>query len=306
MPRAMPNPSLPLSRRAFVALASLAAGAGLQPAPARAQATAAQRIVAAGGVVTEILYALGLADQVVGVDTTSLYPAAALRDKPNVGYVRALSAEGVLSLKPSLVIAIEGAGPPDTMKLIEEAGIRVERLPDDLTAPGIVTRIRTVGRLAGATEKADALAREVEAKFQTLAAERDKHAARKRVLFILSLQNGRVVVGGRHSSADAIIALAGAVNAAADVEGYKPLTDEGIIAAAPDAVLVMQRGDHALSASDVFGLPAFAATPAARDKALIGMDGLYLLGFGPRAPDAAHDLMAAVYGRSEGQAGRRP
>ncbi|CEJ12445.1 Hemin-binding periplasmic protein HmuT precursor [bacterium YEK0313] len=306
MPRATPTPSLPLSRRAFVALAGLAAGAGLQSVPARAQVAAAQRIVAAGGVVTEILYALGLADQVVGVDTTSLYPAAALKDKPNVGYVRALSAEGVLSLKPTLVIAIDGAGPPDTMKLIEEAGIRVERLPDDLTAPGIVTRIRTVGRLAGAADKADALAREVDVKFQALAAERDRRAARKRVLFILSLQNGRVVVGGRHSSADAIITLAGAVNAAADVEGYKPLTDEGVIAAAPDAVLVMQRGDHALSASDVFGLPAFAATPAARDKALIGMDGLYLLGFGPRTPDAAHDLMAAVYGLGEGQAGRRP
>ena len=66
------------------------------------------RIVSIGGAITEILYALGLEDRIAGVDTTSLFPAAALREKPNVGYMRQLSAEGVLGLNPSLVFAIEG------------------------------------------------------------------------------------------------------------------------------------------------------------------------------------------------------
>ncbi|WP_246088468.1 heme/hemin ABC transporter substrate-binding protein [Phreatobacter stygius] len=300
-----------MSRRSLVAASGLTAAilaGSLVPAlgslTALAQA-APQRIVAAGGVITEILYALGLQDQIVGVDTTSLHPPQALKDKPNVGYVRALSAEGVLSLKPTLVIAIDGAGPPDTIKLIAEAGIRVERLGEDLTPKGIVERIRAVGRLANATPQADTLADAIDKRFQALAREREALAARKRVLFVLSLQNGRVVVGGRHSGADAIITLAGAVNAAEAVDGYKPLTDEGVIAAAPDVVLVMQRGDHALSPSDVFGLPAFAATPAARNRSLVSMDGLYLLGFGPRTPEAAHDLMAAAYGLGEAAGGRR-
>src|SRR4051812_20647211 len=79
----------------------------------------ANRIVSVGGAVTEILYELGLKDRIVAVDTTSLYPVEALKQKPNVGYMRALSAEGVLGLNPSLVLAIDGAGPKETIAVLE-------------------------------------------------------------------------------------------------------------------------------------------------------------------------------------------
>jgi iron complex transport system substrate-binding protein len=297
----MTRPFLPtgarLSRRSALATAL----AALAPGFARAQAS--QRIVAAGGVVTEILYALGRQDLIVGVDTTSLHPPEAMRDKANVGYVRALSAEGVLSLRPTTLLAIEGAGPPDTVKLIAEAGVKVERISEDLSEKGVIDRIRVIGRLAGAEARAEELAAAVERDFAALRRERDALTGRKRVLFVLSLQNGRAIVGGKGSSADAIIGYAGAVNAADAVDGYKPVTDEGIISAAPDVVLMMKRGNHAAAPAEVFGLPAFSATPAAAAKALVTMDGLYLLGFGPRTPDAARDLMAAVYGAN---GSRRP
>lgn len=292
-----------LSRRSLLAGPALAAVA-LRPETGRAQA--AQRIVAAGGVITEILYALGRQDLIVGVDTTSLHPPEAMRDKANVGYVRALSAEGVLSLRPTVLVAIEGAGPPDTVKLIAEAGVKVERVGEDTSEKGIVERIRAIGRLAGVEAKAEELAAAVERDFALLKRQRDAVTAKKRVLFVLSLQNGRAIVGGRGSSADAIIAHAGAINAAEAVEGYKPVTDEGIISAAPDVVLMMQRGNHAADAAEVFALPAFSATPAAARKALVTMDGLYLLGFGPRTPEAARDLMAAVYGLNGDSGSRRP
>jgi ABC-type hemin transport system ATPase subunit/ABC-type Fe3+-siderophore transport system permease subunit len=154
-----------------------------------------------------------------------------MRDKPNVGYFRALSVEGVLSLRPTHVLATEGAGPPDALKLIAEAGVRVERLSEDLTPKGVTDRIRRIGQFAGAPDRAEALAAEVEGRFAALARQ-PAAAPRKRVLFVLSLQNGRALVGGRKTAADAMIALAGATNAAEAVEGYKPLTDEGIISAA--------------------------------------------------------------------------
>ncbi|WP_296574389.1 ABC transporter substrate-binding protein [Phreatobacter sp.] len=267
---------------------------------ARPGSSAERRIVAAGGVITEILYALGRQDLLVGVDTTSLHPAEAMREKANVGYVRALSAEGVLSLRPTDLLAVEGAGPPDTIKLIAEAGVNVVRISEDTSEAGVAARIRTIGRIADATDRAEALAARVEAGFAALKQQRDALAARKRVLFVLSLQNGRVMVGGARSSADAIIRLAGAVNAAETVEGYKPLTDEGLIAAAPDVVLMMKHNAHAASPEQVFSQAALSATPAARTRSLVAMDGLYLLGFGPRTPEAARDLMAAVY------AGARP
>jgi iron complex transport system substrate-binding protein len=290
-----------LSRRAVLAAPACAALAGL---PAAAAAQGAQRIVAAGGVITEILYALGRQDLIVGVDTTSLHPPEAMRDKANVGYVRALSAEGVLSLRPTTVLAIEGAGPPDTVKLIAEAGVKVERISEDQSEMGIVERIRTIGRIAGAEAKAGQLAATVERDLATLRRQREALGARKRVLFVLSLQNGRAIVGGKGSSADAIIGYAGATNAADSVEGYKPVTDEGIISAAPDVVLMMKRGNHAASPAEVFALPAFSATPAAATKALVTMDGLYLLGFGPRTAEAARALMVAVYGLNGGGSGR--
>jgi iron complex transport system substrate-binding protein len=288
-----------LSRRALLGSSALAAAGLALPSPLAAQ-TVAPRLVAAGGVITEILYALGRQDLIVGVDTTSLHPPEALRDKPNVGYVRALSAEGVLSLKPTSVLAIEGAGPPDTLKLVAEAGVTVERIAEDLSEKGITDRIRLIGRIAGAEAKAEELAGTVERHFAALKREREALAQKKRVLFVLSLQNGRVIVGGRGSSAAAIIDYAGAINAAEAVEGYKPVTDEGIIQAAPDVVLMMARGNHAAAPAEVFALPAFSATPAARTRSLVSMDALYLLGFGPRTPEAARDLMAAVYGGASG------
>ena len=300
-----PKAPLPVSRRVFVASTTLAASGLALPCPVLAQTAEGQRIVAAGGVITEILYALGRQDLIVGVDTTSLHPAEALREKPNVGYVRALSAEGVLSLKPTAMLAIEGAGPPDTVKLIAEAGVKVERISEDLSELGVVGRIRLIGRLAGAEAKAEELASAVERDFAALRREREGLTQKKRVLFVLSLQNGRVIVGGRNSGAGAIIDYAGAVNAAEAVEGYKPVTDEGIIQAAPDVVLMMTRGNHASAPAEVFSLAAFSATPAAKTQSLVAMDGLYLLGFGPRTPKAAHDLMAAVYGpRGEARSAR--
>lgn len=271
----------------LVMLALLAGG--------QAASAAEDRIVAAGGVVTEILYALGAADRIAGVDATSLHPPEALQAKPNVGYVRQLSAEGVLSLRPSRIIAIEGAGPPDVMRLLADAGVPIATIPEDYSAAGVSARIRAVGAAAGLAEQAGALAADVEGRFARLTALRSGVERPRRVLFVLALRDGRPMVGGRNSGADAIIRLAGAVNAAGGVEGYKPMADEAVIAAMPDVVLMMDRGAHAVKPDDLFQMPAFAATPAAARRALVLMDGLYLLGFGPRTPAAARDLMAAVY-----------
>ena len=89
-------------------------------------------------------------------------------------------------------------------------------------------------------------------------------------------------------------ALAGATNVASSLTGWKALSDEGLIAAAPDAIVMMNHGPGG-AASDPFTYPAFAATPAAAQRRLIVMDSLYLLGFGPRTPAAARDLMAALH-----------
>lgn len=286
---------------AAIGLTLLAAGSLLSPAGliGSALAQAPERIVAVGGVITEVIYALGLQDRVVGVDTTSQFPPDALRDKPSVGYVRALSAEGVLSLKPTLVMVIDGAGPPGAISLLNESGVKIARVSDDTTAEGVAAKIEAIGAVLGASEPAGRLAAQTRTRFEELAKLRDALPRKRRVLFVLSLQNGRVLVGGRNSSADAIIRHAGGINVADGIEGYKTMTDEAIMAGAPDMILMMRNSSsHNTTPDELFAMPAFAETPAAKQKRLTTMDGLYLLGFGPRTPLAARDLMAAIYPES--------
>ena len=108
------------------------------------------------------------------------------------------------------------------------------------------------------------------------------------------------MLSGQGTAADGIINMAGASNAFDDFDGYKIVNNEAIIAAKPDAVLVMERGEHALSADTVFSQPALAMTPAAEHKTLISMDGAYLLGFGPRTARAARDLAMRLYPKIHG------
>lgn len=256
-------------------------------------AAAAERIVAAGAAATEILWALGAADEVVGVDTTSTHPAEALAGRPNVGYFRQLSAEGLLSLKPTLIVAVGGAGPRSTLEAVSGAGVRVAELDETWTAAGVAARIERIGALVHRDAEARRLAEKVRADFAALAAERDARARPARVLFVLSLSGGRPLVAGRATAADAMIGLAGGENVAGAFTGYKPLTDEAIVTAAPDVVVTMANGPEPLAADRVFALPAFAATPAARDRRLVAMDGGDLLAFGPRTPAIARRLMAS-------------
>ena len=207
------------------------------------------------------------------------------------------------------MIAIDGSGPPAALKLVSDAGVPLTMIHDDPSPDGVAAKIETIGKLLGAEEKAVTLANETRARFALVEHMRPQTPKPPRVLFILSLQNGRPMVGGRGTAADAIIRLAGGANAADAIEGYKPMTDEGVIAAAPDVILKMNNGNMVGGKDDIFALPAFSATPAAANRTLIGMDWLYLLGFGPRSPDAVRELMADLYPNSHAAAAadaRRP
>jgi iron complex transport system substrate-binding protein len=263
-------------------------------APARA--ADATRIVSVGGAVTEILYALGLDANIVGIDSTSLYPPRAAREKPSVGYMRQLSAEGVLGLRPSLILVIAGAGPQDTLAVLEAAKVPLVTVPDIYSEAGIVAKVTLIAQATGAGARAPCIVDAVHADFAALDRIKAGIARKKRVLFVLSFVNGRALVSGGGTAADGIIRLAGAVNAIDDYAGYKPISDEAIIAARPDVILTMQRnGPGVVSADDVFTRAAFAATPAAAQRAFVSMEGLYLLGFGPRTARAARDLAATLY-----------
>ncbi len=252
------------------------------------------RIVSIGGAITEILYALGFEDRLVGVDSTSLYPAAA-REKPDVGYMRQLSAEGVLGLNPSLVLAAQGSGPKETIDVLEAAKVPLVLVPDTFSEAGLLDKIKLVGHAMDADKRAECLTAAVSDDLAQLRELRAKVTKPVRVMFVMSLLNGRAMAAGKNTAANEIIALAGGVNAIDSYEGYKIINDEAIVAAKPDVVLSIQRGKDSLDAETVYVHPAFVLTPAAANKAFISMEGLYLLGFGPRTAAAARDLSIKLY-----------
>lgn len=273
----------------------------LQPASA-AEVSGAfpdpSRIVAIGGSITEIVFALGEEKKLVARDSTSVFPPAAF-ELPDIGYMRAISPEGVLSVNPSAIIALQGTGPAESVAVLKKAAVPYAEIPDGFDAAGIVKKIELVGQALGATDKAKALSAEVSADLDRTADLVGAITQRKRVLFILSFQDGKILGAGEGTAANGILAMAGAENAVSGFPGYKPLTDEAILAANPDFILMMDRGgggDHSALDAQLLAHPAIASTPAGQNKALVRMDGAYLLGFGPRTASAARDLAVALYG----------
>jgi iron complex transport system substrate-binding protein len=254
------------------------------------------RIASIGGSLTEIVYALGAERKLVARDSTSVYPQQAMA-LPDVGYMRALSPEGVLSVNPTGLLVIEGSGPKQALDVLKKASVPFVEIPDRHTHQGIIEKVRLVGQALGAESEAEALAAKVDTELTAAEKLTANVNERKRVLFILSAQGGKLMASGSNSAADGIIRLAGAVNAVEGFEGYKILSDEAALAAQPDVVLMMDRGgDHGASADALFANPALATTPAGKAKRLIKMDGAFLLGFGPRTAEAVKELAVELYG----------
>lgn len=269
-------------------------------APALADDAGNARIVSLGGSVSEVIAALGAADRIVARDSTTTWPPD-LTALPDVGYVRALSPEGILSFEPGLVLAEEGAGPPQTIEVLRAAGIPFHTIPGTPSPQGVVDKIRAVAAILDRPAEGEALAASVTSGFEQASVLSDGVANPRRVLFVLSLQGGRVMAGGTQTEAAEIIRLAGGTNAVSDFSGYKPMTDEAVLAAAPDVILMMDReGDLSVDRADVLAHPALRATPAGQTGSILRMDGMLLLGFGPRTPDAAKALHAALYDNGAG------
>ena len=263
-----------------------AAQARAQTQPSNA---VAQRIVALGGSLTEVVYALGAEGRLVGTDTTSVHPPAALKTA-KVGYMRQLSAEGLLSLRPDAVLGTHEAGPAVVLEQVRSAGVQVELVQADHSWQEVQRKLQLVGRMTGRSAAAQALQARLDGEWAQTQQQVARAAQRPRALFILA-HSGSPMVAGTNTAADALIRFAGGVNVAASFEGYKPLTAEAMASAAPQVLINTSQGMEALGGAAAFWQrPELALTPAYRRRALVAMDANHLLGFGPRLPQAVQEL----------------
>ncbi|WP_019645389.1 heme/hemin ABC transporter substrate-binding protein [Novispirillum itersonii] len=279
-----------LSRRHLLGLLAAGGvvftGGGLFTPRAGAAVPVPQRVVTLGGPVSEIAEALIGPARIVGVDTTTTTPAT-LADKPRTGYLRQLAAEGVLSLRPDLILAQHDAGPPEVLAQVRAAGVRVEQLPPAVDGTGLIATIHRCGAALGATAAADALAARMTADLLALPG---SGTGGRSVLFLLIGHSTPMAAGGQ-TPIDGLISMAGARNAFAGQTGWKPVSAEALLPLNPDVLLV---SDQALKQTGgIAGLqamPLLAGSAAVRRGRVLTVEASLLQGLGPRTPAAARDL----------------
>jgi iron complex transport system substrate-binding protein len=250
-----------------------------------------RRIVTLGGAVTETVWALGAGDAVVAVDDSSAYftPAS---DRPTVGYYRMISAEGVLSLRPDLVLASGESGPPEAVDHLRRAGIRFVTVTAAPSVDGCLERITTLAEALGRPEQGHALRASLLSALDSLP---PAPVPAPRVVFIFARGAGTLNISGTGTAADAIIRLAGGVNAVDAYTGYRPMTAEAVVTANPDVIVMTTSGLAGIGGETaLWQQPGLTATAAGRDRRIVALDDLLLLGFGPRLPEAMKSLREAL------------
>ena len=261
--------------------------------------TSSERIVSLNGSTTEILFALGVGENVVDCDASSTYPKNVREKLPSVGYQYRLNVEGILSLKPTLVIGRDDVKPPQVIEQLRMAGVTVLLLKEPRSFEAAKQRLRTIGAAVGrqkqAAELITALDADIEKLAEKLKAARTDWTGQK-VLFLYLRGPQTAFVLGKDSAPGAMLEIVGAENAAGDIKGSKPMTAEAVITAQPDVYVLFTKGLESIGGVDgLLKLPGLAHTPAGRNRRVVAMSGQYLSGFGPRCGRAALDLFHGIY-----------
>lgn len=273
------------------------------------------RIVSVNGALTEIIYELAGQDTLVGVDTTSQYPRAATT-LPQVGYQRNLSIEGILSLKPTHILATADAGPAVVLQQLESSGIEIIQFAQEYSVDTVLDRVSVIAQLLNKKIEGDILINEIRQQFagaqqlidelqlsnraslnQGVTNVRFITSGKKRLLFLLAVGSGSALASGSGTAADFMIELSGGKNVFNDFNGYKPVNAEAIVNAAPDTILVVshkKEGENNIIRR-VLEAPGVMLTPAGRNSDIRVLNGLRFLGFGPRIGEAVTDLGYYLY-----------
>lgn len=258
-----------------------------------------QRWVSAGGALSEWISALGGERQLVGVDTTSQHPES-LKSLPSIGYQRQLSAEGILSLRPDVLVGTEEMGPPPVLAQVRKAGVRVELFSSKAELDAVDDNLQRLGSLLGAEQKAAELTAGYHRQLDALQARvKQAQASQKApgVLLLVGHAGAKPLIAGLGTSGDWLLRQAGARNLA-EHPGYKNFSVEALAALDPDVLVLSDRsleGEQALQTL-LKENPALATSRAVRERRLVALDPTLLVGgLGPRLPATLTALAEAFY-----------
>jgi iron complex transport system substrate-binding protein len=251
------------------------------------------RVVSTAPTVTEILFAIGAGDRVVAVSDQCNYPAEVKR-LPRVGGFFTPSAERVLAARPDLVLAQRG-NPPEFLAALRRAGIPVFAIAPE-TLEDILTDIRDIGRLTGASDGAARVVESMRARMKTIADRLSDIPEEKRPTAFIFIAVGPVWTAGKGTFQDEAIRAAGARNAGASVTGFKEFSNESLVAADPDYLLVStMTGDPEYMKKQVLASSALKRLTAARQGRIVVLDSDEVMRPGPRIVDAIEQMARAFH-----------
>ena len=256
------------------------------------------------GSIGATIFGLGLGDRVVGRDVSTTFPEAI--DLPVItSSGHSVNSEAIIALRPDLVITDGSVGPTDVLLQLRDAGIQVVYVDTDPSIEGVGELARQVAAALGSPEAGELLAArltdEISAKTAEIAAiGPTADADRLRIVFLyLRGSAGIYYLFGEESGADVLITALGGVDVAGEIgwDGMKPMTDEALIAANPDLVLVMTDGLSSVGGVDglLESTPAIALTRAGQNKRVVDMADGEILSFGPRTVGVLDALARAIY-----------
>jgi iron complex transport system substrate-binding protein len=248
------------------------------------------RIVSLHAAASEIICALGAQDQLVGVDVTSVYPVV-LEEKANLGHISGITAQGILSLKPDMVIVNSVEFSEQLEAQLKEVGVEIHKISPDYSVNGSLALIKQIGVIVQLEEKAQELINDVKKEFESI----QLTDVPKSVVFVYARGAGTLMVAGKNTQMNALIELAGAQNAFADFDGFKPLTTESLVSVNPDILFLFESGVQSMGGIEGLSqIPGFELTNAGKNGHVITMDGSLVSSFGPRLPQAIKELSEKI------------
>ncbi len=252
------------------------------------------KIITVGGAITETVYALEKWSNVIATDPSSTYPPEVFR-MPRVPYVRNLTSEGLLSMNSSLIIASDEAKPASAIQQIRDAGTPVLLVKEEKSLDGVIHKLQTIGAALSSEGKAAELIELNKSNYQKAAELRESLQTKPRVMFVLETRNGSsFMVAGAGTGADKMLSLAGAENVFSSINGYRPVSNEAILSANPDYVLMFDTRFDGIN-DGLRNTPGVNLISAVQNDQIIGIDGNFILGFGPRFGEAILALMDVLH-----------
>jgi iron complex transport system substrate-binding protein len=190
-----------------------------------------QRIVSTAPSNTEILFALGLGERVIGVTEYCDYPEEA-KEKEKIGGFSTVDIEMTAALNPDLILASEKTGIENIEKL-EELGMTVVVLQPE-NVDGVLHDIRLVGKITGEEARAEELAGDMENRIKNVQ-ENTKGLEKPEVFYVV--WHDPMMSAGSGTFISDLIDMAGGTNIAHDMEGYKAMSLEVVVERDPDIII---------------------------------------------------------------------